>query len=108
MRQKMLDAIKGSKADYTEIRIEEREDTTVSYRGKDLETASAVIDAGGIIRCLCRDRGWGVATFNALEDLASKVEQAYECARVAESEEPVELAPIPATEDRVAVLVGVL
>ena len=42
MREKMLDAIKGSKADYTEIRIEEREDTTISYRGKDLETASGI------------------------------------------------------------------
>ncbi len=52
-------ALKSSKADYTEIRIEEREATTIAYRGKDLETASAVIDAGGIVRCLCRDGGWG-------------------------------------------------
>jgi TldD protein len=103
MRNKMLDGIKGSKADYTEIRIEEREDTTISYRGKDLDTASAVIDTGGIVRCLCRDRGWGVATFNALEDLGSKVEQAYECARVAESEEPIELASIPTAEERITV-----
>jgi TldD protein len=103
MRQKMLDAIKRSKADYTEIRIEEREDTTISYRGKDLDTASAVIDTGGIVRCLCRDRGWGVATFNDLKDLGSKVEQAYECARVGESDAPIELAPIPVSEERITV-----
>jgi TldD protein len=103
MRQKMLDAIKRSKADYTEIRIEEREDTTISYRGKDLDTASAVIDTGGIVRCLCRDRGWGVATFNDLKNLGSKVEQAYECARVGESDAPIELAPIPVSEERITV-----
>jgi TldD protein len=103
MRQKMLDAIKRSKADYTEIRSEEREDTTISYRGKDLDTASAVIDTGGIVRCLCRDRGWGVATFNDLKNLGSKVEQAYECARVGESDAPIELAPIPVSEERITV-----
>ena len=103
MRQMMLDAIRGSRADYTEIRIEEREDTAISFRGRDLENASGVIDTGGIVRCLCRDRGWGVATFNALDDLGSKVEQAYQCARVGESEEPIELAPIPVAEERITV-----
>ena len=103
MQQKMLDAIKGSRADYTEIRIEEREDTTISYRGRDLENAAGVLDTGGIVRCLCRDRGWGVATFNALEDLESRVEQAYECARVGEGEEPIELAPIPTVVEHITV-----
>jgi len=101
MRDKIEAALKSSKADYTEIRIEEREATTVAYRGKDLETASAVIDAGGIVRSLCKDGGWGVATFNDRGDLLTKVEQAYQCARVAQSEEPIELAPIPISEDRI-------
>jgi TldD protein len=101
MRDRIRAALKSSKADYTEIRIEEREATTVSYRGKDLETASAVIDAGGIVRCLCRDGGWGVATFNDRDDLLTKVEQAYQCAKVAQSEEPIQLAPIPVSEDRI-------
>jgi len=100
MQDKIAAALKGSKADYTEIRIEEREATTVAYRGKDLETASAVIDAGGIVRCLCRDGGWGIATFNDRDDLPTKVEQAYQCAKVVQSEEPIELAPIPVSEDR--------
>jgi TldD protein len=101
MRDKIEAALKSSKADYTEIRIEEREATTVAYRGKDLETASAVIDAGGIVRCLCRDGGWGIATFNDRSDLLTKVEQAYQCARVVQVEEPVQLAPIPVSEDRI-------
>jgi len=103
MRDKLEAALKSSKADYAEIRIEEREATTVAYRGKDLETASAVIDAGGIVRCLCKDGGWGIATFNDRGDLPTKVEQAYQCARVAQSEEPIELALIPVSEDRIAV-----
>ena len=101
MRERMEAALKSSKADYTEIRLEEREATTVAYRGKDLETANAVIDVGGIVRCLCRDGGWGVATFNDVGDLPARVEQAYQCARVAQSEEPIELAPIPVSEDRI-------
>ena len=101
MRNRIETALKSSKADYTEIRIEEREATTVAYRGKDLETANAVIDAGGIVRCLCRDGGWGIATFNDRDDLPAKVEQAYQCARVVQSEQPIELAPIPASEDRI-------
>ncbi len=94
-------ALKRSKADYTEIRIEQREATTVAFRGKNLETAQAVIDAGGIVRCLCRDGGWGVATFNDRSDLAAKVEQAYACAKVAHSETPIELAPIPTAEEQI-------
>jgi len=103
MRERIQAALKSSKADYTEIRIEEREATTVAYRGKDLETANAVIDAGGIVRCMCRDGGWGIATFNDRDDLPSKVEQAYQCAKVAKSEQTIELAPVPVSEDRITV-----
>jgi TldD protein len=101
MREKMQAALRSSKADYTEIRLEERESTTVVYRGKELETAQAVIDTGGIVRCLCRNGGWGIATFNNADDLATRVDQAYQCARVAESEEPIEMATIPVSEDEI-------
>jgi TldD protein len=103
MQDKIRAALGSSKADYTEIRLEEREATSVAYRGKDLETASAVIDAGGIVRCMCRDGGWGVATFNDREDLLSKVDRAYQCARVARREEPIELHEIPACQDQITV-----
>ena len=102
MREKIQAALKSSQADYTEIRLQARESTSVVYRGRDLETAQAVIDAGGIVRSLCRDGGWGIVTFNDRDDLLSKVEQAYQCARVTESETPIELAPIPVSEDRIA------
>jgi TldD protein len=97
----MVTALKSSKADYTEIRIEARNATTIEFRGKELETANAVIDLGGIVRCLCEDSGWGVATFNSLDDLMTKVEQAYQSAKVIRSEEPISLVPIPVSEDRI-------
>jgi len=103
MRDKIEAALKRSKADYTEIRIEERQSTTVSYRGKNLEAADAVIDAGGIVRCLVRNSGWGIATFNNRDNMAARIGQAYQCARVADSEHPIELAPIPVSQDRITV-----
>ena len=102
MQGKIQAALRASKADYTEIRLEERESTRVVYRGQDLETASAVIDRGGIVRCLVKDGGWGVATFNDLSDLPHRVQQAYEGARAIQGE-PVELAPTPVSEDTISV-----
>jgi predicted Zn-dependent protease len=82
MRDKIEEALKQSKADYTEIRIENKETCRVAFRGRDLETANANIDKGGMVRCLIRNQGWGVATFNDLDDLVAMVDQAYQCARV--------------------------
>ena len=98
MRDRIQEALKRSKADYTEIRIEEKESTRVVFRGKELETANANIDKGGIVRCLIRDKGWGVTTFNNLDDLLNKVDQAYQCAQVGSVPEPINLAPAEPVE----------
>ena len=102
MKDRIQAALRARKADYTEIRLEERESTRVVYRGQDLETASAVIDRGGIVRCLVKDGGWGIATFNDLSDLPHRVQQAYEGARAIQGE-PVELAPTPVSKDAITV-----
>jgi len=93
MKNKIHSALASSKADYTEIRIEEKESVRVAFRGKNLEVANANSDRGGMVRCLVKDKGWGVATFNDLDDLRSKVDQAYRCARVGSVLEPIELSP---------------
>jgi TldD protein len=103
MKDRIEVALRSSKADYTEIRLEERETTSVSYRGAELENAGAIIDAGGIVRCMCKDGGWGIATFNDRDDLIAKVDQAYQCAKVVQAEEPIELAPTPVAEDHLTV-----
>ena len=82
MRDKIEEALKQRKADYTEIRIEDKETSRVAFRGRDLETANTNIDKGGMVRCLIRNKGWGVATFNDLDDLVAMVDQAYQCAQV--------------------------
>ena len=46
MRERVEQALRGSRADYTEIRLQERKATTIAYRGKSLETANAVVDVG--------------------------------------------------------------
>jgi len=93
MRELMERALRTSKADYTEIRIEQQEASKVIFRGRDLETADVVIDVGGIVRSLYRDGGWGIATFNSLDDLPARVEQAYRCAKAVHGE-PIELAEV--------------
>jgi TldD protein len=102
MRDEIEAALKSSRADYTEIRLEEREASRVSFRGPELETANTVLDKGGIVRCLVRGGGWGYATFNDLSDLRHRVEQAYEGARAIQGE-PIELAPTPVSEDIVEI-----
>ena len=103
MRERIQAALRGSRADYTEIRLDDRESSRVVFRGQDLETASVVLDRGGIVRCLVKDRGWGIATFNDMEDLSHRVQQAYEGARAIEGEEPIELASTPASEETITV-----
>ncbi len=96
MRDRLAEAIKRSSADYTEIRIEKRQSTSVQYRGRNLESAGANTDTGGIVRCLVKSGGWGVSTFNKLEDLEKHLEFAHECARslTRESIELAEAAPV--------------
>jgi TldD protein len=101
MKDKIIQAIEGSKADYTEIRIEEREASKIEFRGENLETANAVVDTGGIVRCLVKGGGWGITTFNNLSDLPKKVEQAYQLGKVAKSEEPIELSPVKLVVDSI-------
>ena len=98
MRDKIQEALKRSKADYTEIRIEDKQTCRIAFQGKDLETANANIDKGIMVRCLIRNKGWGVTTFNDLDDLDAMVDQAYQCARVGTVPEPIELTPTEPVE----------
>ncbi len=80
LRDRMADALKKSKADYTEIRIETKDTTSVAYRGKILETVNTGRDVGGIVRVLHKGN-WGVSSFNNLEELDRHVALALECAK---------------------------
>lgn len=98
VRHRIEDAIKRSGARYCEVRIEETVGTRVVYRGKRLDTAQELLDRGGFVRCLADQGGWGTATFNDLDQLPRKVQEALACARAIPAERIVlaEVAPAEA------------
>ncbi len=74
-RDQIHDALKGHRADYCEVRIEETDSTRLVYRGKGLEDVVQNSGRGGNVRA-CVNGGWGFVSFNNLEGLRKRVEQA--------------------------------
>jgi TldD protein len=93
--ERLLDAIKSSRADYADIRVERSSITSVAWRGRRLEGASTGTDVGGTVRCLNHGHGWGIASFNRLDDLEARLARAHELSLAVRPPEPVELAPAP-------------
>ncbi len=88
-------ALSHAEADYCEIRLEESRQTGVSFRGRENRHVTSEIGAGGNVRALVNG-GWGFVSFNRLDDLQRKVEEA--CAQAAmlgaRAKRKVELAPV--------------
>jgi TldD protein len=101
MKNLLADALKSSRADYTEIRLERSWVTTVAFRGARLEGANSSLDAGGFVRCLNRGHGWGVASFTSVDRLPMMVARAHELSLAVRLDEPIQLAPVPIREDDV-------
>lgn len=99
-RERIVAAIKRSRADYTEIRIESSRSTQVVFRGRSLETVDLTSDEGGIVRCLVRGGGWGISTFNNLAQLKQRVDDAFQNARLVQAE-PISLAHVVFTQDEI-------
>jgi TldD protein len=93
VRHRIEEALRTSGARYCEVRIEETVGTRVVYRGKRLDTAQELLDRGGFVRCLAEQGGWGTATFNDLDQLKKKTQEALACARAVPAER-IELAPV--------------
>jgi TldD protein len=100
VKDRITAALKASRADYTEIRIEHTWASTVSYRGARLESASTSEDRGGFVRVLNRGYGWGVAAFTSLDRLPDMVRRAQDLSRAVRLEQPIRLADTtPAVAD---------
>jgi len=99
VKQRIKQAIAGSDADYTEIRIEQEARSQVLFRKDKLENIEGSNEQGGIVRAL-KDGGWGIAAFNDVSDLPAKVKEATRMARLvaASIDEPVGLASIAPTQ----------
>ncbi len=81
MRDRLTEAIKQQNVEYADIRVEDKTNTWVNFRGPDLDTIGSARTVGGIVRALYKG-GWGYATFNDLEDLSKRVREACETARL--------------------------
>ncbi len=105
MKDRLTEALRRADADYAEIRFEQEDQTQIAYRGEEVEHASSGKMAGGIVRA-CVKGGWGVSTFDSLDDLDHRVAEACESARLVgrETTELAEVEPVdrenPADLDR--------
>jgi len=95
----LSDRIQRYKAqvDYLAIRLEESEGTDILLRRGQVETLSEGISIGGQVRA-CFRGGWGFASFNQLDQLTERIEEAIAAARLVGEEETL-LAPIPIIQD---------
>ena len=81
LRDQISEALKGHGADYVEVRIEEGESTRLLYRGRELEDVGMTTSLGGNVRALVNG-GWGFVSFNNIEGLKDRVENAVRQARL--------------------------
>lgn len=86
MRDRMQSALGKARADYVEIRIERGSSSWLNFRGKELDSIGSSTGVGGIVRAAVNG-GWGLSTFNEVEDLGARVEEACANARLAGREE---------------------
>ena len=98
--QKAIATAKNN-VDYLEIRVEQSEATSLSFRGPQLDGVDRGFALSGGIRA-CDRGGWSFVTFNGLEELNSRVEEAISQAKLV-GQETTQLAPTEAIEDRVTV-----
>jgi len=106
VKNRLRDAIKGSRADYTEIRLERSVTSAVSFRGPRLEGATVSTDEGGFVRCLNRGYGWGMASFTSLEGLDAMVARAHELSLAVRLDAPIRLAEVPIRQEDVLLPLG--
>src|SRR5581483_12351553 len=92
LRQQLEEAVRGHNADYVEIRIEETEQTQLTYRGRELEEISRTTNLGGCVRAAYKG-GWGCVSLNDLGRLRAKAELAVRQARLV-GKEQTQLAPV--------------
>ena len=96
MKDQLVEALRRSTADYAEIRISVEEGLSLSFRGPEAEQTAAWTGRGGIVRA-CTKGGWGIVSFDSLEDLPRRVEEACRCAALV-GREKTELAEVPAVD----------
>jgi len=77
MEALLKNALGHARADYVEIRAEQRATTNIAYVGQELENISEFTSLGGSVRAQVKG-GWGFVSFNDMADLARYVRMACE------------------------------
>jgi TldD protein len=96
MKDRLFDALRKGTADYADIRFEHEDATRICYRGREADEVSSSKVRGGIARA-CTRGGWGIATFDSLDDLARSLAEA--CASAARvGQDKTQLAEVPPEE----------
>jgi TldD protein len=99
---RLSEALKSSRADFTDIRCERVWTHAGAARGRRVEGLTAMRDAGGVVRSLVQGRGWGVVSFTGFDRLPEMVTRAYELALAVRADPAPRLAPVPAREFDIA------
>lgn len=103
MKDMLRTLVSNSKADYLEIRVEESQVSSLRFRGPVLEAVNANTQLGGCVRALVNG-GWGFVTFNDLDNIQARIDQAILQARlVGKAGGDAILAPVSAVQDVVEV-----
>ena len=94
-RSEIEAAIRGQRADYLEVRLDETATNRIVYRGRELEEIGRTRSFGGNVRALLRG-GWGFVSFNEPSELRKRVEEAVEAAGHVgkETSQFAEVAPV--------------
>jgi len=93
MRDRITEALKSAEG-YTEIRVQQKQGTTLAFRRGETDKIAASTDVGGCVRALVPGGGWGFATFNSLDNLSERVREAVASSKAIEPEEPIELIDV--------------
>jgi TldD protein len=96
--------IKKYDADYIEAHFEESTASNISYRGKKLDSVGSSRSIGGNIRAQVKS-GWGFTSFNNLNDLPARIEQAVKQAKLV-SGEGIKLTSAATIKDKVKIETG--
>lgn len=92
------------RVDYLEIRLEQSESTTITFRGPQLDAVNRNFTLAGGIRA-CHKGGWSFVTFNSLTELENRIEEAISQAYLV-GESSTQLAEIAPIQDYVSVKIG--
>jgi len=96
---RLAEVINRHTADYIEARLEETQNSYISYRGRELDSIGRASAIGGNVRAMVKG-AWGFVSFNDFDGLPGRVELAIKQAQFAGSEES-RLAPAEPVVDTI-------